>query len=138
MKITFELVIEGKEHTISVYHSKVTAKKVIVLDGEVMYDTQDMVDIGLDYDFPERIEGHKISVQIIDQFGWKYEILIDRVPMADLAERRMKAQHTVTTVAPATVPSTKPADTETPDVDDESSRSSSSSSSSSEEEVVPK
>lgn len=93
MKITFELVIEGKEHTIAVYHSKVTAKKVILLDGEVMYDTQDMVDIGLDYDFPEKVEGHKISVEIIDQFGWKYEILIDRVSMSQLAEKRYMFYH---------------------------------------------
>ena len=38
LKITWELVIEGEEHTIAVYHSQLSGKKVVLLDGDTEYD----------------------------------------------------------------------------------------------------
>ena len=37
LKITWELVIEGEEHTIAVYHSQLSGKKVVLLDGDTEY-----------------------------------------------------------------------------------------------------
>lgn len=111
------------------------------MDGEEEYSSQDMVDIGLDCDLPDKCEGHTISIIITDQFGWKYDVLIDRVSMDELARRRMQigSAATVSTDVKARAktesiskPPKEPVDEE--DEDDDDDESSSGSSSGSEEE----
>lgn len=111
------------------------------MDGEEEYSSQDMVDIGLDCDLPDKCEGHTISIIITDQFGWKYDVLIDRVSMDELARRRMQvgSAATVSTDVKARAktesiskPPKEPVDEE--DEDDEESSSGSSSGSEEEEE----
>ena len=93
LKITWELVIEGEEHTIAVYHSQLSGKKVVLLDGDTEYEEAEFFDAGLDYTFPFRIEGREVSVLISDalgdgKVGWNYDILIDGVSLNDLQEQR--------------------------------------------------
>ena len=93
LKITWELVIEGEEHTIAVYHSQLSGKKVVLLDGDTEYEESEFFDAGLDYTFPFRIEGREVSVLISDalgdgKVGWNYDILIDGVSLNDLQEQR--------------------------------------------------
>lgn len=111
------------------------------MDGEEEYSSQDMVDIGLDCDLPDKCEGHTISIIITDQFGWKYDVLIDRVSMDELARRRMQvgSAATVSTDVKARAktesiskPPKEPVDEE--DEDDEESSSGSSSGSEEEDE----
>ena len=75
LKITWELVIEGEEHTIAVY------------------EEEEFFDAGLDFTFPFRIEGREVSVIISDalgdgKVGWNYDILIDGVSLNELNEER--------------------------------------------------
>ena len=93
LKITWELVIEGEEHTISVYHSQLSGKKVVLLDGDTEYEEEEFFDAGLDFTFPFRIEGREVSVIISDalgdgKVGWNYDILIDGVSLNELNEER--------------------------------------------------
>ena len=93
LKITWELVIEGEEHTIAVYHSQLSGKKVVLLDGDTEYEESEFFDAGLDYTFPFRIEGREVSVLISDalgdgKVGWNYDILIDGVSLNELQEQR--------------------------------------------------
>ena len=93
LKITWELVIEGEEHTIAVYHSQLSGKKVVLLDGDTEYEEAEFFDAGLDYTFPFRIEGREVSVLISDalgdgKMGWNYDILIDGVSLNELQEQR--------------------------------------------------
>ena len=93
LKITWELVIEGEEHTIAVYHSQLSGKKVVLLDGDTEYEEAEFFDAGLDYTFPFRIEGREVSVLISDalgdgKVGWNYDILIDGVSLNELQEQR--------------------------------------------------
>ena len=92
-KITWELVIEGEEHTIAVYHSQLSGKKVLLLDGDTEYEEAEFFDAGLDYTFPFRIEGREVSVLIsavtgYSNAGWNYDILIDGVSLNELQEQR--------------------------------------------------
>ena len=93
LKITWELVIEGEEHTIAVYHSQLSGKKVVLLDGDTEYEEEEFFDAGLDFTFPVRIEGREVSVIISDalgdgKVGWNYDILIDGVSLNELNEER--------------------------------------------------
>jgi len=93
LKITWELVIEGEEHTIAVYHSQLSGKKVVLLDGDTEYEEEEFFDAGLDFTFPFRIEGREVSVIISDalgdgKVGWNYDILIDGVSLNELNEER--------------------------------------------------
>ena len=94
LKITWELVIEGEEHTIAVYHSQLSGKKVVLLDGDTEYEEEEFFDAGLDFTFPFRIEGREVSVIIQDamldegKMGWNYDILIDGVSLNELNEER--------------------------------------------------
>ena len=93
LKITWELVIEGEEHTIAVYHSQLSGKKVVLLDGDTEYEEEEFFDAGLDYTFPFRIEGREVSVIIADalvdgKVGWNYDILIDGISLNELNEER--------------------------------------------------
>ena len=93
LKITWELVIEGEEHTIAVYHSQLSGKKVVLLDGDTEYEEEEFFDAGLDFTFPFRIEGRDVSVIISDalgdgKVGWNYDILIDGVSLNELNEER--------------------------------------------------
>ena len=93
LKITWELAIEGEEHTICVYHSQLSGKKVVLLDGETEYEENEFFDAGLDFTFPFRIEGREVSVLISDamkdlKIGWNYDILIDDVSLTELNEER--------------------------------------------------
>ena len=92
LKITWELVIEGEEHTIAVYHSQLSGKKVVLLDGDTEYEEEEFFDAGLDFTFPFRIEGREVSVIISDalgdgKVGWN-DILIDGVSLNELNEER--------------------------------------------------
>lgn len=109
------------------------------MDGEEEYSSQDMVDIGLDCDLPDKCEGHTISIIITDQFGWKYDVLIDRVSMDELARRRMQvgSAATVSTDVKArakTESISKPPKEPVDEEDEDDEESSSGSSSGSEEE----
>ena len=93
LKITWELVIEGEEHTIAVYHSQLSGKKVVLLDGDTEYEEEEFFDAGLDFTFHFRIEGREVSVIISDalgdgKVGWNYDILIDGVSLNELNEER--------------------------------------------------
>ena len=93
LKITWELVIEGEEHTIAVYHSQLSGKKVVLLDGDTEYEEEEFFDAGPDFTFPFRIEGREVSVIISDalgdgKVGWNYDILIDGVSLNELNEER--------------------------------------------------
>ena len=93
LKITWELVIEGEEHTIAVYHSQLSGKKVVLLDGDTEYEESEFFDAGLDFTFPFRIEGREVSVLISDatlegRLGWDYDILIDGISLTELNEKR--------------------------------------------------
>ena len=93
LKITWEVVIEGEEHTIAVYHSQLSGKKVVLLDGDTEYEESEFFDSGLDFTFPFRIEGREVSVLISDamhegKMGWNYDLLIDGVSLTDLNESR--------------------------------------------------
>ena len=93
LKITWELVIEGEEHTIAVYHSQLSGKKVVLLDGDTEYEENEFFDAGLDFTFPFRIEGREVAVLISDatlegRIGWDYDILIDGVSLTELNEKR--------------------------------------------------
>ena len=93
LKITWELVIEGEEHTIAVYHSQLSGKKVVLLDGDTEYEEEEFFDAVLDFTFPFRIEGREVSVIISDalgdgKVGWNYDILIDGVSLNELNEER--------------------------------------------------
>lgn len=93
LKITWELVIEGEEHTIAVYHSQLSGKKVVLLGGDTEYEEEEFFDAGLDFTFPFRIEGREVSVIISDalgdgKVGWNYDILIDGVSLNELNEER--------------------------------------------------
>ena len=93
LKITWEVVIEGEEHTIAVYHSQLSGKKVVLLDGDTEYEESEFFDAGLDFTFPFRIEGREVSVLISDALqegtvGWNYDLLIDGVSLNELNESR--------------------------------------------------
>ena len=93
LKITWEVVIEGEEHTIAVYHSQLSGKKVVLLDGDTEYEESEFFDAGLDFTFPFRIEGREVSVLISDalqegKVGWNYHLLIDGVSLNELNESR--------------------------------------------------
>lgn len=95
VKVTWELIVEGEEHTISIYHSQLSGKKIVVLDGEAEYEEQDFFDAGLDYTFPFKIEGRSISIVVSDdaKLGWYYDLYIDGLSLQDLDEKRYIYKH---------------------------------------------
>ena len=94
LKVTWELCIEGEEHTIAVYHSQLSGKKVVVFDGDVIHENEEVFDSGLWFEFPMRVEGRHLTIDIHDgmgegkSVGWIYDILIDDISFSDIDKQR--------------------------------------------------
>lgn len=133
-KVTWELVIEGAEYSISMYHSHFTGKKKVIFEGEQIYSTRSwFIDHGLNYTFPFKVQGRYITCIIQDatvdlKMGWYYDILIDGEWLVELDERKIQEMERL---AVKTVP-TKAAK----DSDSDSDSSSSDDDDSSEEEEI--
>lgn len=77
------------EHVVVAYHSQVTGKKSVLLDSEVYYEDQDMSYFGIDFEFPNKVEGRKLGVTAESTgVGWKYELYIDGYSMEKLNQKR--------------------------------------------------
>ena len=96
LKVTWELCIEGEEHTIAVYHSQLSGKKVVVFDGDVIHENEEVFDSGLWFEFPMRVEGRHLTIDIHDgmgegkSVGWIYDILIDDISFSDIDKQRYR------------------------------------------------
>lgn len=89
------------------YHSQISGKKTIVLDGETEFDELELFDSGLDYTFPFLIEGRTITIVVSEglgdgSVGWQYDLFIDGLSIAELENMRangVTAANTNTAVA---------------------------------------
>ncbi len=75
---TFEL--EGQRHTLELEHGVISGKRVISIDGQVAYQSRNLIDSGSLHNF--RIDGHWVQVFIQPNFlSFVYDLLIDNVAL---------------------------------------------------------
>jgi len=92
-RVSFRIVVEGVTHTFQVEHSLLTGRYSIFFDGGHVIDIADVLDTGLMYDIPVKVEGRVITMVAIDKLRlnplvFEYLLLIDGNDVKELSQSR--------------------------------------------------